>query len=80
MKMEKLVLSDTKWGDPKSGGRCIKDYYREIKFSRELTPEELQEVCHDLHQSDDCPGWTGVRASKGDGGLYRFSTTMDSSD
>lgn len=75
------ILEDEGWGEGQSGGRCITDYRREVRFSRELTQEELQAV-KKVMQEKDCPGWTPVSGYliKETNNVYRFSTTWDSSD
>lgn len=73
------VLKDTGWSDAVYGGRCIKDYFREVTFSKEPSSEELNTV-KSIMQSKDCPGWTPIAIRKKDGTSYTFTTTWDSSD
>jgi hypothetical protein len=72
------VIEDGGWKG-RSGGRCITDYTREVKFSRDLTEAELDLWIEHLRRKD-CPGWTGVGCRRCDEGRYVFTTTMDSSD
>ena len=76
------IEKDTGWSDPVRGGRCIKDYSRQVTFSRELEREELQKINAIMHEDKNCPGWTGVSGYRKNDEelLYMFSTTWDSSD
>lgn len=75
------IISDSGW---KSQGLTSKqriglhDYYRIIEFEREPSDEELLNIRKHL-ETDDCPGWTGVHASKQDSNKYFFTTCWDSS-
>jgi hypothetical protein len=76
------IVNDTGWQHQKYSSipsRGINDYAREIEFAATLTPEQMKAVCRWL-ESDNCPGWTGVRAQTLLGNKYRFTTTYDSSD
>lgn len=79
------VVADSGWLHVKETSipsRGINDYERKIEFASQLTPEQLQAWCRWL-ESDNCPGWTGVRgyAPRADApAAYRFTTTYDSSD
>jgi hypothetical protein len=74
------ILEDSGWDKGRSGGRCITDFSRNVKFSRLLTKEELKQVC-EIMASAHCPGWTGVFGrNKENETVYNFSTTWDSSD
>lgn len=74
-----MVTYDSDWDKGVSGGRCITDFKRDIKFSRDLSKEELATVKKILQEDPKCPGWTGVNGYEKEG-IYRFSTTWDSSD
>jgi hypothetical protein len=56
---------------------CIKDYSRVLKFERELSNAEIEDVKYWL-VSDNCPGWTPITFIKNNT-MYEFKTTMDSS-
>lgn len=71
------VESDTGWLVSTSSSRCITDYYRCIKYNRQLSTEELSDV--KLWLLKDCPGWTGIYCFHGLDGMYTFTTTNDSS-
>jgi len=80
-----LIVEDSGWKMNEFSSRPsrgIRDYDRFIKFSRELTDDELKAVRKFLAKVN-CPGWTGVGTRNG-GELhphrYQFSTTHDSSD
>lgn len=63
-----------------SRGNCYTDYKRVVRFSSDLTENELATVC-DFLQRDKCPGWTGVgwRKDPSKESTYVFTTTYDSS-
>jgi hypothetical protein len=81
------IVEDSGWEHLRHSSipsRGINDYARIIKFADKLTDEQLKNVCRWL-ESDNCPGWTGVRAQLMFGSSstpveYRFTTTYDSSD
>ena len=81
------IVSDSGWEHLKHSSipsRGINDYARQIKFATQPTSEQLTAICRWL-ESDNCPGWTGVRAQLMFGSNstpveYRFTTTYDSSD
>lgn len=86
--MRPKIIADTEWCHNKLTSiprRGINDYERTISFERELSDDELKEICKELQDDKDCPGWTGVRGRridmpKDDLFIYRFYTTWDSSD
>ncbi len=78
-----LIVSDSGWEMNEYSSRPmrgIRDYDRAIRFKSPLDQDTLKKVVTHLRDID-CPGWTGVTArDMGEGLLYRFSTTYDSSD
>lgn len=79
------IITDSGWQHVKHSSipsRGINDYERKITFATKLTDEQLKAWCRWL-ESDNCPGWTGVRGFAPRDGApaeYRFTTTYDSSD
>ncbi|MHA2280078.1 MAG: hypothetical protein ACXAC5_04275 [Promethearchaeota archaeon] len=76
------IIEDSTWDMNKGTSiirRGIKDYDRVIKFERDLTEEEMDLLKQYLAR-DNCPGWTGIHVMRLNSGVYKFSTTMDSSD
>jgi hypothetical protein len=59
--------------------RGINDYERTMTFAAKLTDDQLKAWCRWL-ESDNCPGWTGVRGYVQMNNAYKFTTTYDSSD
>ena len=77
---------DTGWTDSPTSihRRGIHDYVRYIGFNSEPSESMLKELV-DFLLENDCPGWTGIRATKivhlGTANFeYKFTTTWDSSD
>lgn len=81
------IVDDTGWLHVKETSipsRGINDYKRHIKFADKLSDEQLKAWCRWL-ESDNCPGWTGVRGhllfgTNSTPVEYKFTTTYDSSD
>lgn len=78
-----LIVSDSGWSMNEGTSipsRGIRDYERTIRFKSALDSEQIKKVVLFLKKTD-CPGWTGVGVKDmGEGLLFRFSTTYDSSD
>lgn len=78
-----LIVSDSGWALNQYTSitrRGISDYDRTIRFKSAPDQETLTKVITYLRDVN-CPGWTGVHARDlGEGLLYKFSTTYDSSD
>jgi transcriptional regulator NrdR family protein len=79
MELNIKIVKDTGWSDPVSGGRCIKDFYREVAFGREVSSDELNQI-KKIMAEKHCPGWTGVSSKNIVDNVFKFSTTYDSSD
>lgn len=74
------VVSDTGWVGS-SGGRCIVDFARHIKFHRRPSLNEMTLIL-EFFRRKDCPGWTEIKHAESAvlPCTWVFSTTMDSSD
>lgn len=76
------ITDDSTWNMNKASSiprRGIRDYDRIIKFKRDLTEVEMDLLKQYLAR-DNCPGWTGIHVMRLNSGVYKFSTTYDSSD
>lgn len=82
-KVKDAIVEDTGWV-AKSGGRCITDYSRVIKFNRELKDEEMDSVMTWV-RTELYPGWTATPEVKSTRelsktGAWKFESTVDTSD
>jgi hypothetical protein len=76
------IVEDSGWKDASTSihERGIHDFQRRIKYERELTAEQLENVVSWLARKD-CPGYTGITVHRSPGfSEYTFSTCWDSSD
>lgn len=76
------IVNDSGWrGTEFARYRGIWDYVRTIEFAEAPSGEQLMKAKLWL-ASDRCPGYTGVTSSPvvGRPNVFKFETTMDSSD
>lgn len=77
------IVDDTGWSVKDSGVTSVTDYERVIKFNRELTSEEMNEVVGWV-RLEKFPGWfatpqvTATREGSKTG-AWKFEATVDSS-